>query len=177
MRLEVSFPKVTDRSRVATFTWSDGVVAECPVFGAARRLPHDLEHYVVDAKVRAPYGFWTLAGQQAPFESFTLVRGRWSRDRIEWFQRIKRKHHDEMVQSEAMGIIGALARGDLDLVGDWRHIRRHLTRSYAITRDSVYASLDQRDLASLVDFHRDVEARWDAVPVGGAFEVSWPPGG
>lgn len=175
VQLTVSFPKVESRSRVATFRWSNGVVAESPIFGMWRRLPHDLEHYVIESKVHPPYGFWTLAGKQAPFESFTLVRGRWSRDRVEWFQRVKRQHHDEMVQSESMGIVGALARGEIDLVRDWRAIRRHLTRAYAIQHDSVYASLTQRDLASLVDVHHAVEEAWDATPVGGALEVSWPP--
>lgn len=177
MRLTVSFPKIRDGQRVATYMWSDGMVAESRVYGAWHRLPHDLEHYVLESKVKPPYGFWSLAGQQAPFESFTLIRGRWSRERIEWFQRIKRKHHDEMVQSEAIGIVSALARGELDLHRDWRPIRRQLSRAYAIKSESVYASLEQRDLADLVEVHRSIHAAWDAVAVGQSLEVCWPPQG
>jgi hypothetical protein len=175
MRLVASFPKVDDLSRVATYQWSNGVVAETPLYGAWRRLPHDVHHYIVESRVQPPYGFWSLAGKQAPFESFTLVKGRWPRDRVEWFNRVKRKHHDEMTQSEAMSIVDALARGQLDLHRDWKAIRNQLCRAYAIKADSAFASLDQRDLAELVDVHRAVHAAWDAVPEGGVFEVSWPP--
>lgn len=174
MKLHASFPKTADSRRVATFEWSDGLVAETPIWSRPTKLPHDLEHYVLESYVQPPYGFWSLAAQQAPFKSLTLVSGRWPRDRVAWFERVKRKHRDEMVQAEAVGV-GAVARGDLDVHRDWATIRRGFTRAYALNGESVFARLDQRDVLLLVDRHRAMHQAWAHLPMGGVLTVDWPP--
>src|SRR5690349_9692129 len=100
----------------AVYRWADGTVATTPNWG--RRFPHDLTHWLVEAQVDLPYGFWALAGRQAPFDSFTLVRGRWPKGAHEFLDRVRRKHRGEMLHAEAMGGL-PLARADLDVKGEW----------------------------------------------------------
>ena len=177
MRLVASFPKLDGRDRVATFatyTWADGLVATTRMHGRWNALPHDVEHYVMESQVRPPYGFWAQVERQAPLEGFTVVRGRWPKGRKDWLERAYRKHRDEMVQAEAVGI-SRIASGELDVHRDWATIRRWLSRGYAISAPSVYASLTQADLLHIVDVWREVHAAWDAVPVGESLEIHWPP--
>jgi hypothetical protein len=125
--------------------------------------------------VTIPYGFWALAGRQAPCKSFTVVRGRWPRGKAEWFGRVKRKHGGEMIQAEMVGgIVGALARGELDVRRDWWQIRSMLTRAYTFESDGPFAAVTQADLVGLVPFHDRLHGLWATVPVGGALQVSWP---
>lgn len=174
MQLIATFPKIDMNRRQATFAWPNGVVAETPIWNRWQQLPHDLEHFITESYVEPPYGFWALARQQAPFNSFTLVRGHWPPERVEWFRRVKRKHRDEMVQAEAIGYVASLANGELDLHADWSVIRRGLTKAYAIKTESAFARVDQRDLEKMVDIHRRVHRLWDDLPLGGALVVDWP---
>lgn len=100
--------------------------------------------------------------------------GRWPRGRAEWFARVKRKHDGEMIQAEAIGVVSALARGELDIHRDWQAIRRMLTRAYTYKAESLFASMTQNELLALVPFHHCVQAAWDRVPLGGSLQVSWP---
>lgn len=174
MRLEVTFPKNHDRSRVATFVWSDGLVATSPIWGRYQRLPHDLEHYAVDAHFRPRYAFWTLAGQQAPYESLTVVRGRWPAGKKEWLDRIRRKHGAQMLKAEAPGV-GNIGRPDFDLDAEWPVIKRAMNRAYVFEPENPFADVTKESLAILHASHRRLVATWEQVPIGGAMVVEWPP--
>ncbi len=174
MQLRARFPKSTDGRNVAEYAWSDGLTGTSPSNGRPGRLPHDLDHYILESQVDVPYGFWALSARQAPFKTFTLVRGRWPRGKAEWFERVKRKHGGEMLQAEAVGIVSRLSRGELDINRDWKSIRRQLTRAYTYESDGPFAAVTQRDLAAIVPFHDELHRTWEAVPVGGALQVSWP---
>lgn len=89
---------------MATLSWRDGTVATTPIWGTPNRLPHDLDHYIVEAVFQPPYGFWGLVERQAPFDSLTLVRGRWPKGKAAWFERVVRKHVAEMLKAEAVGL-------------------------------------------------------------------------
>jgi hypothetical protein len=175
MQMHATFPKTRDGRNTAEYAWSDGRVATSPSDGRLGRLPHDLEHYILEAQVDVPYGFWALAGRQAPFKSLALARGRWPKKKVDWFERVKRKHGGAMVQAEAIGgFIGRLARGEADIHRDWPAIRRSLTRAYSYESSSPLAALTQEDLMGLVPFHIEMHRVWKTVPVGGAIRVSWP---
>ena len=175
MQLVARFPKVRTTPRVATFEWSDGLRATTPVHDRWTKLPHDLGHYVVDAYVQPPYGFWSMAHRQAPFESLTPVGRAWPQARVTWFERVKRKHHDELVQAEAIGVVDALAEGRMDLRRDAAAIRRNLTRTYALSRESAFAGVTADDLRTMVEDRRAMERAWEGLPVGGELRVTWPP--
>lgn len=173
--LEVTFPKLRDPRRVATFAWSDGFVATCPIWGRCERLPHDLEHYAVDAHFRPPYAFWTLVGQQAPFDSLTPVRGRWPARRVEWLDRIRRKHGADMLKGESPGLGRVVGRPDFDADADWPAIRRSLDRAYVFGTHNPFAKVTKESLVALHDSCRSLVRTWEQVPLGGAVVVHWPP--
>ena len=172
--MRASFPKQRGPGRVATFQWSDGIIATTPIFGLPVRLPHDLEHYVVEARLRPAYGFWSLVAQQAPFESLTLVRGRWPKGRQEWFDRVRRKHAAEMLKAEATGFCG-LDNPAFDLDAAWPTIRRAMQRSYALNAQTELTHVTKGDIAALHQDTLRLHDAWQAVPDGGALLVQWPP--
>ena len=175
MRLTATFPKPSGRGGVAEFRWSDGTIATTPLHSHASRLPHDLDHYVVDAHVDLPFGFWALAGKQTPFKSFTLVAGRWERGARERFERSVRKHRGAMLQGEAAFFVHELAAREDQLAVAWPVLRRRLRRAFSYEHESPIGDLEVADVRRIVAFDRELHRRWAELPVGGALQVSWPP--
>ena len=158
------------RGAPSVHRWPDGTVATCMQWSGG--FPHDLGHWVLEAQVDLPWGFWSLAGQQAPFASLTLVRGRWPKGKREWLDRVRRKHGLSMLHAEAQD--GSwLLDPDLDVHGDWQQIRRRLAKTYAFA-ESPLAHFGPQDVEALRPFARRAAAAWEALPPGGSVEVSWP---
>lgn len=150
--------------------WPNGLVATTPQWG--RGLPHDLGHWLMEAQVDLRWGFWSLAGQQAPFESLTVVAGRWPKGRQEWLDRVRRKHGTAMLHAEVQD--GRwLADPNLDVDADWKTIRAKLARTYAFEA-SPLANLAPQDVERLRPFAIRAVATWDALPKGASVEVCWP---
>ncbi len=170
MRMTATFTKAAGVP--ALYRWSDGVVAET-MPNSGLRFPHDLGHWLLECQVPMPYGFWSLAGQQAPFASFQLTAGRWPRGKAVWLDRVRRKHAGEMLHAEAKGGLW-LAADDLDVHRDWKAIRRSLATAYAFTADSCLTHLSPHDVELMVPLARRTVAQWDALPLGDALEVTWP---
>jgi hypothetical protein len=154
----------------AIHRWPGGLVAT--TFPWTGSLPHDLGHWIMEAQVDLPYGFWSLAAQKAPFSSFTLVSGRWPKDRADWLDRVRRKHGVAMLHAEGHG--GAwLADPDLDVHGDWPTLRRRLARAYTFEEHALMR-LTPSDVEGLVPLARAVVAQWEALAPGGCLLVRWP---
>lgn len=154
----------------AVYRWPDGLVATTCVTG--RGFPHDLRHWLIEAQVDLPWGFWSLAGQQAPFDSFQVVSGRWPKGRQEWFDRVLRKHGLSMLHAEAQNGFW-LVDPDLDVQARWPEIRRRLARTYAFT-ESPLAQLGPKEVERLRPFARRAVDIWNELPDGGQVEVRWP---
>jgi hypothetical protein len=169
-QMTVTYTKILGAPAVHRWPGTPGLVATClPWTGG---LPHDLGHWFMEAQVDLRWGFWSLAGQQAPFSSLTLVQGRWPKGRQEWFDRVRRRHGLSMLHAEAHG--GPwLADPDLDVRRDWSEIRRSLARMYAFT-ESPLARLGPHDVEALRPFAQRAAATWDALAPGGSVEVRWP---
>ena len=168
------FPKASGAGGVAEFRWSDGTVATTPLYNHSGRLPHDLEHYVVDAHVDLPFGFWALAGKQTPFKSFTLLAGRWERGARERFERSARKHRGAMLQGEAAFFVHNLAPAGR--LGDRVAGVAASAAPYLLyENDSPIGDLEVADVRRIIAFDRKLHRRWTDLPVGGALQVTWPP--
>jgi hypothetical protein len=178
MPVTAIFPKTRDAGRVATFRWADGTVATTPSWGRPERLPHDLDHYIIDAVFRPPYAFWGLVERQAPFPSLTLVRGRWPKGKSEWYQRVVRKHGLEMLKSEAT-LLGLLFEATTDEEVDRLipELRRRLRRSYALAPADAFEGATRDQFHETRRLHKTVHRAWSRVPMGGALEVAYPPQG
>ena len=174
LTLRATFPKHDRRPRVARFEWSDGLVATTPIHGRPWRLPHDLDHYLIEARLRPAYGFWALAAQQAPFDSLTLVRGRWPKGKQAWFDRVRRHHAAEMLKAEATGVSG-IADPAFDVDAAWPTIRRTLERAYAFGPATSITHVTKADVVALREDTLRLRRTWADVPDGGALVVAWPP--
>jgi hypothetical protein len=167
-QMTVTYTKV--RGAPAVHRWPSGLVATTMPWSS--RLPHDLGHWLLEAQVDLRWGFWSLAGQQAPFESFTVIEGRWPKGRKEWLDRVRRKQGLSMLHAEAQD--GRwLAEPDLNVHARWKEIRRRLTRTYAF-HESPLAGFGPEDVERLRPFAQRAVATWDALPRGGSVEVRWP---
>jgi hypothetical protein len=166
--MTATFTKV--RGAPTVYRWPDGVVATSLPW--TRGLPHDLGHWFIEAQVDLPWGFWSLAGQQAPYPSLTLVSGRWPKGRQEWLDRVRRKHGLAMLHAEAQDGHW-LADPTLDVHADWSEIRRLLARTYAF-EDSPLARFGPQDVERLRPLALRTAALWEALPPGGSIEVAWP---
>ena len=164
----VTFTKVVGAP--AVHRWPDGTVATGLPWN--RGLPHDLGHWFMEAQVDLPYGFWSLAGQQAPFASLTLVKGRWPKGKQDWLDRVRRKHGTSMLHAEAQD--GAwLADPDLNVHAEWPDIRRRLGRMYAFEENPLMR-FGPADVERLRPFAQRAAAAWNELPAGGQVEVHWP---
>jgi hypothetical protein len=152
--------------------WPDGTVATCQQHWVGKGLPHDLGHWLIEAQVDLRWGFWSLAGQQAPFASLELVEGRWPKGKQQWFDRVRRKHGLSMLHAEAQGGTW-LADPDLDVHAEWSQIRDRLARAYAFD-DSPLAPFGPEDVERLRPFALRATAAWNGLRPGGSVEVSWP---
>jgi hypothetical protein len=156
----------------AMFRWpkTPDVVATSPQWGTG--FPHDLQHWLMEAQVDLPWGFWALAGRQAPFDSLQLVRGRWPKGRAEMLERVRRKHRTEMLHAEVQGGLW-LADPELNVHADWSRIRQKLARTYAFN-ESPLAKFGPQDVERLRPFAQRAVTAWDRLPMGGSVEVHWP---
>lgn len=166
--MTVTFTKI--RGAPAVHRWPDGVVATALPWTTG--LPHDLRHWCIEAQVDLRWGFWSLAAQQAPFASLTLVQGRWPKGRQEWFDRVRRKHGLAMLHAEAQDGHW-LTDPDLDVHAEWQEIRRRLAQTYAF-EDSPLSGFGPDDVERLRPFALRAAATWDELAPGGSVEVSWP---
>ncbi|HUR49823.1 MAG TPA: hypothetical protein VMY88_09915 [Acidimicrobiales bacterium] len=174
MRMTATFPKNRDPISYAVFEWPDGSAATTPMWGIKGALPHDLGHYVGEAVFRPPYGFWNLTAQQAPFDSLTLVRGRWPGDRKAWLDRVRRKHGVEMLKSEMLDLSG-LADPRTDLDRTWAGLARGLRKGLSFTPSSPFDNATKADFLECRERAIALNEAWRRVPVGGALVVFWPP--
>lgn len=171
--LRATFPKQKGRGALAVFAWRDGTSATTPT-DSGERLPHDLTHYAVEAHFRPPYGFWSLAARQAPFESLTLVAGRWPAAGRSALERARRKHGAEMLKAEAVNLT-MLADPEFDLARGWGALRKTLTRAYAFGPSNVFADASRADFDAVRTRYLDLTRAWSKVPYGGGLVLSWPP--
>jgi hypothetical protein len=167
-QMTVTYTKV--RGAPGVHRWPGGLAAT--TMSWTKGLPHDLGHWLLEAQVDLRWGFWSLAGQQAPFDSFTVIEGRWPKGRKEWLDRVRRKHGLSMLHAEAQD--GRwLADPDLNVRAQWQEIRRRLTRMYAF-HESPLSGFTPDDVERLRPFAQRAAATWDSLPYGGSVEVRWP---
>jgi hypothetical protein len=166
--MTVTYTKVVGAP--AIHRWPDGTVATCLQW--SRGFPHDLGHWVFEAQVDLPWGFWSLAGQQAPFDSLQLVAGRWPKGKAAWLDRVRRKHGLSMLHAEAHDGIW-LTDPALDVHAQWPEIRDRLRRTYAFA-DNPLLAMGPDDVEALRPFALRAAATWAALPDGGSVEVTWP---
>ena len=168
--MTVTFTKI--RGAAAIYRWpaTPGLVALSMQWSTG--LPHDLGHWMMEAQVDLPWGFWSLAGQQAPYASFELIEGRWPKGKQEWYARVVRKHGMSMLHAEAQDGYW-LTDPNLNVRADWPEIRERLRNTYAFD-DSPLRGMSPDDVEKLRPFALRNAAIWSELPAGGAVEVDWP---
>jgi hypothetical protein len=172
--LKATFPKNAEPGRLVSLEWEDDFRATMRLGNHFDRLPHDLEHYVIDAELGRPWAFWPMLAQKAPYVSVTPVDGKWPRERVKWFDEVKRKHKVDLDESENAGATFVMiARGDLS-IEDWAGVRNSLQRAYTQRPKSPVEGLTPDEVKRIVAAYIRMERRWKQVPFGGELTVHWP---
>ena len=170
-RLVASFPRNRDRFRwVATLQWDDGLVGEMAIRQKKQlRMPHDLEHYVVDATLGHEFAFWPLLARYGAFKSVRLRNGSFGRERMMELSRVLAEHKDDVDGAETLTApVRVIAHHDLD----WPEAEKYFRSSPARAR---FESLTRADVATLVENYRRMERRWLSGPTDEPLVVEWPP--
>lgn len=166
--VQARFSKVNERRRTVQLTWSEGFTATMPQYNHVLRFPHDLEHYIVDAVLRPPYGFWELAAAKAPFASLTPCRP-WPREKREWFAKVLRQHRDEMVEAERL--TGLLPGQCLS----WREAHHVMRAAWTERPGSPRPELTAAGYRRITELHEQIRGAWEELPEGDHLTVIWPP--
>jgi hypothetical protein len=173
MLMRATFPKTDDLERLVHLEWPDGFRATMRVGQRFDRLPHDLEHYVIDAELRRPWAFWPMLAQKAPYKSVT-PEGGWPAERVRWFDDVKKRRKADLDESEVLaGPFISIARGEL-LLDDWKQVRTSLARVYTTRARSPVADLTRDDVERVVEAYTRMERRWQQVKFGDSLAVPWP---
>lgn len=172
-RLRASFPRKAEPHRwVATLEWDDGLAGEMAVLlrGKQLRMPHDLEHYVVDAVLGHEYAFWPLLARYGAFKSVRLTRGTWGRERLREFAAVLAEHRDQIEEAETpTAPIRTIVHHNLT--------GADAVRAFASSpAKNAFERLTSADVEALVERYRRMELEWLEGDADDPLVVIWPPG-
>lgn len=135
------------------------------VGGAARELPHDLAHFVVEDALELEAGLWGVLAAGGMFDHTKVLEGRRKPHADQRARAVVEAAGDRLSQAEMLTRFVC----DLALEGADRDVAR--LKAAAGARWWRETSADQLERACRA--LRDTSVRWRDVPVGEALVVTW----
>ena len=172
--LIVEFIKVTGRSCLARAQRLDGAMVETTAT-ARDGLPHDLEHFVVEAALDCRNGFWGRVWRGAEFDSIRVSTSGPRRRARSWNRQLTRGYkgwNEDLVGKVVAVLDEATGRGwspparlpDVPTMAVLLDNRRRPPAEAVISRDRIITAVTEL-----------FEARqeWGSLPVGGSLSRAW----
>jgi hypothetical protein len=170
MKLRVS--RIQDRQYETTAERSDGLRVVLSGQGFSHRLPRHLAHFAVEDALELRHGVWgSIAagglppgariseGQQVP--PGTIERG------------AAVVAATAQLVGEARALVAAFDEiVDQRLEGRWPHVDPALQR-LNVHRGTRVVPLTKTDVARIAATWRELQLRWDRVPIGSALDLEW----
>ena len=170
--MKLSVHRIEDRRYQTTVVRSDGLAVLLGGQGFAHGLPRHLAHFAVEDALELRHGLWgTLAagalppgariaeGQQAP--PGAIERG------------AAIVAATAQLVGEARALVAALDDiVDQRLEGRWPQVDPAFQR-LSVHRGARLVLLTKTDVARVAATWRELQSRWDLVPVGGTLELDW----
>jgi hypothetical protein len=152
-----------------------------PAPGYDPRMPHDMMHLVVEAKLgltRGVFGQLAAGGDAGTFHLSPQLQGtsrdlaRLRRDLKARGKKLLREGRDESAQSERATCIcwqAWLARSESTRESSGNHtVTQHVTRGNEMRR------LNEITLAEICDHLNELSSHWSSLDIGGSMVVHWP---
>jgi hypothetical protein len=167
--MDICFMRSTDRRDQTIVTRQDGVRLSVPVYGPLEPLPHDLAHYVVEREFSLRDGLWASVAGGAILKGMKTISGRQPPH--------ARERSDAIQAANRRGILFAELAVDTVLraiTGEPLRDEPYVIESQAVSlrTKADYIVLAERARPAM----EAMIARWQAVPIGETFVVSWPDG-
>ena len=164
-----------DSHRYSTVVERDGVRLHVPGYGFMRPLPHDLAHFVVEGSLGLNRGFWGSVADGGAFSGMERIEGRQKPHAAQTAKTTGKDNAEYLSEAERLvACFERIVEANLDRVPRRAEAEMHQAlatvghRSRAIT---------QSEIEKVCAAWREMQARWNELPVGKAVRVEWRPGG
>jgi hypothetical protein len=181
--MRVTFPRLADQQKgYAVIERDDGVVYRLVGFApVGPKLPHDIEHLIVERELRVSDGIWGSIAAGTVYTSMQHLRGRRPPHAADRSARIKRTQRENIMRAELLAnLIEAIARLDdpsPEEIG--RLIRMKLSAVPVVepgTNPADVVALPPAAVLAAAASALQVEAaRWARLRVGEELVYEWPP--
>jgi hypothetical protein len=161
--------RTEDRRYETTAARSDGLTVTVSGQGLAHRLPRHLAHFAVEETLELRHGFWgsIAAGALPPGARIT---GESPPGAIEKSAAITES--TAPLVGEARALVAAFD-DMIDQRLEGRPQADLSPPSLSVHRGARLVPLTKTDVSRVVTVWRDLQTRWDRVPIGGALDLEW----
>ena len=160
-----------DAHRYSTIVERDSVQLRVPGYGFMRALPHDLAHFVVEGSLGLDRGFWGSVAVGAEFSGMERNEGRRKPHAIQQAKTTAKENAGYLSEAERLvACFEKIVDGDLDPIP--RLADAELREAQTTVRRRTKA-IDGSDIAKVCAAWREMQARWDQLPVGEALRLEW----
>ena len=171
--MRIWFERAGERRVRITVERDDGALLEIRSPDASREIPHDLVHYVVEAELGLPEGFWGKIARGVVFDSVRVVRApirRTARPR----RKRRRLPPRQLLEAEVLVEI-FLKSWDGSAVEEYGSVRAYLDATWSPRTRSRADEIDPATIDRVSARLDEISRRWQALPKGRALELDWPP--
>jgi hypothetical protein len=149
----------------------DRVRLAVPGYAFMRPLPHDLAHYVVESALGVTEGFWGSVAAGAKFPGMILIAGRQKPHAEEKSKSILKANAEALSESERL--VACFERIVDERLDRNRTFAERLLQEATAAFHRPARCRTWEVLTSVCAAWRDMQARWDALPVDGNIQVEW----
>jgi hypothetical protein len=161
-----------ERQYETTAVRADGVTIAIGGHGFAHRLPRHLAHFAVEDALQLRHGFWGSLAAGALVSGARIADGQPTPSGTAEKSAAVIEATAPFV-SEARSLVGAFDDiVEQRLESRWPQVDPAL-QTLTIRRGARLVSLTKTDVARVTAAWRELQARWEKVPVGGTLELDW----
>lgn len=171
--MQLRLTRLDERRYETVITRSDGVTFHVKGVGHMGTIPHDLAHFAVERALGIRGGFWGSVADGAVFGSLTHIGGRRKPRAAQRSNAILKENKDVLTATEILvGLFDqAMAEG---LGPESPALRERLRRYTWVPAGSRRRQFTDAEIVAVCAGWRDMLETWQALPVGGTMELTWP---
>jgi hypothetical protein len=169
--VQIVVGRLDARRAAVTAVRADGMTVQIPSGITPRGLPRELAHFAVEDTLEVRTGFWGSIALGALLSGMQVVEGGepvLAADRARDVNAATAR-----TVEEAEALVAAFAEiVDRGLDARWPQVEPRL-QSLAARRGARLIPLNKTDVVRVAAAWRDLQARWDQVPIGWRLELVW----
>lgn len=170
--MDLHFHKRTKNAYITRVFRDDSVVLEVPGFDRKYQVPHDAAHYLIETRLELRQGFWGCVAAGAIFPGMHVISGRQPPHAAEKSKAVIKTAGQRLIEAETLvaGIL-EIAMNNIDARPQFAiEQMKRLWTLRSPSQPTIKPALVTEVCTSLREFQK----RWQALPVEGTIQVSWP---